>query len=57
MKKITREEKIRITQNCRFTIDTYGDKIRRLKLELREMEQSVEDAKERLAEVNKLEVV
>jgi len=57
MKTITREDKTRITQKCRFTIDTYGDKIRQLKLELREMEQEVEDAKETLKEINKMEVV
>lgn len=54
---ITKEDKIRITQRCRFTIDTYADKVRKLKLEIREMEQEIEDAKEKLTEVNKLEVV
>jgi len=57
VKTITKEEKIRITQRCRFTIDTYADKVRNLKLEIRELEQEVEDAKEKLAEVNRLEVV
>lgn len=54
---ITKSEKEYSVQRLKFILDTYPDKIRLLKQELREYEMSVCDAKERLDEINKLEVV
>lgn len=54
---ITKDEKIKITQHCRFVIDTYGDKVLRLKQELAELQQERSDAQYLLHKVNSLEVV
>lgn len=55
--KIDSATKLHTTQQCRFVIDTYPDKIRKLKQEVIEMEQDISDAKETLEKVSDLEVV
>lgn len=55
--KIDSKVKTDITQKCRFVIDTYPDKIRKLKQEVIEMEMMVDDAKDTLDKVDDLEVV
>lgn len=54
---ITKDEKVKIVQHCRFVIDTFGDNIIEKRLEIKEFEQDISDAKELLEKVNKLEVV
>jgi len=54
---ITKDEKVRIVQHCRFVIDTFGDNILEKRLEIKELEQYISDARDLLAKVNKLEVV
>lgn len=55
--KLDSKVKTDITQKCRFIIDTYPDKIRKLKQEVIEMEMMVSDAKDTLERVADLEVV
>ena len=55
--KIDSATKLHVTQECRRVMDTYPDKIRKLKLEVLEFEQGISDAKETLEKVADLEVV
>lgn len=55
--KIDSATKLHVTQECRRVMDTYADEMRRLKLEMLEVEQSISDAKETLEKVADLEVV
>lgn len=54
---ITKDEKVKIVQHCRFVIDTFGDKIREQRKDIEDLEQYISDAKGLLEKVNKLEVV
>ena len=54
---IKKDEKVKIVQHCRFVIDTFGDNILEKRLEIKELEQYISDARDLLAKVNKLEVV
>lgn len=55
--KIDSATKLHVTQECRRVMDTYADQMRRLKLEMIEVEQGISDAKETLEKVADLEVV
>tara|TARA_R100000541_G_C1897352_1_gene84029 strand:- start:67466 stop:67675 length:210 start_codon:yes stop_codon:yes gene_type:complete len=55
--KIDSATKLHVTQECRRVMDTYADEMRRLKLEMLEVEQGISDAKETLEKVADLEVV
>ena len=54
---IKKDEKVKIVQHCRFVIDTFGDNILEKRLEIKELEQYISDARDLLAKVNKLEGV
>ena len=54
---ITKEAKLYATQQLRKIIDTLPKQIAKLKQEVRELEQTRDDALETLKEINKLEVV
>ena len=54
---ITKDEKVKIVQHCRFVIDTFSDNIIEKRLEIKEFEQDISDAIDLLEKVNKLEVV